>query len=143
MSQDLEKLAEDSKERSPSITKEFVSWTRIEVAVRTIADYVTAHTTGFRYVFGIPRGGLIPAVMLSHLLDIPLIMDQPILHVIDGPVLIIDDIVDTGKVLNEYHACRGDHNMFVSIYSKPWAALQPDLSVWSTENWIVFPWEVS
>lgn len=132
----------NSRERSPSIEKTQVTWGQVELAVRYMKAKLEEQDRKFRYVYGVPRGGLAPAVMLSHLMEIPLIQDQPIIHVIDGPVVIVEDIVDTGKVLHEYDSYRKNGNMFMSIYVKPWSGIKPDWAVWTTEDWIVFPWEI-
>lgn len=47
-------------------------------------------------VYGIPRGGLIPAVILSHLLYKPLITNRDSIGV---NTLVVDDVSDTGRTL--------------------------------------------
>ena len=76
--------------------KEFISWNLIDEAVTDIAFNIKNTNKNFKGVYGIPRGGLILAVMLSHKLDLPLIMSKDEL---DENSIIIDDIADTGKTL--------------------------------------------
>jgi xanthine phosphoribosyltransferase len=61
-------------------------------------------------------------------------------------VLIVDDIVDSGKTLNgllEMLHLRYPHIIFksVSIYTKPTAVIQPDFSLYEATDWIEFFWE--
>ena len=49
--------------------KEFVNWELIEEAVTEIAFHLKDTGKDFKGVFGIPRGGTILAVLLSHKLD--------------------------------------------------------------------------
>ena len=49
-------------------------------------------------IFGIPRGGLIPAVYLSHALDLPMVAE-----VKDARTLVVDDIADEGKTLKKFN----------------------------------------
>ena len=51
----------------------------------------------FKNIYGIPRGGLVLAVRLSHLLDLPIIIHKT---KIGQNTLIVDDIADTGKTLD-------------------------------------------
>ena len=46
-------------------------------------------------VMGLPRGGLIPAVMISHELGIPLVINPT------KNTLVVDDINDTGHTLDK------------------------------------------
>ena len=80
--------------------KEFVSWELIDDCVTDIAFYLKDTGKDFVGVFGIPRGGVILAVMLSHKLDIPYITE--FWRVGDGDIVVIDDIADTGKTLQWY-----------------------------------------
>ena len=78
--------------------KEFVSWELIDDCVTDIAFYLKDTGKDFVGVFGVPRGGSLLAVMLSHKLDIPYITD--FWRVGDGDIVVIDDIADTGKTFS-------------------------------------------
>ena len=62
-------------------------------------------------VYGIPRGGLIPAVFFSHAYSIPLVSGDVKLS-----KLIIDDIADTGETL--YGRLYNDNNIYSTLYAK-------------------------
>lgn len=89
----------------------------VESAIRTIAGRIKLTKTDYSCVIAPVRGGLVPGVMLSHILGIPLfplsyslrdhkaIEDVPwsLINFVearrDQPVLIIDDIVDGGDTM--------------------------------------------
>ena len=89
--------------------KIFITWTQIQEASRLIAD--NARDMEYKAVIGIQRGGLIPAVIISHELDIPMYsvncslrdhVNKPtMIHDIPhGRYLCVDDINDTGATFN-------------------------------------------
>jgi hypoxanthine phosphoribosyltransferase len=51
--------------------KDFVSWELIDECVTDIAFHLKDTGKDFKGVYGIPRGGVILAVLLSHKLDLP------------------------------------------------------------------------
>lgn len=89
----------------------------------------------FKSVFGIPRGGLVLAVVLSHRLGVRLFTSP-----FDGS-LVVDDISDTGRTL-KYYQVRGYKT--ATIHRVPGTICEPDY--WVVERpqgaWIVYPWEV-
>jgi len=116
--------------------KEFVSWNVIDEAVTDIAFNIKNTNKDFKGVYGIPRGGLILAVMLSHKLDLPLIMSKDEL---DENSIIIDDIADTGKTLLDFTEYE---SYVVTIHEHEQSLIKPDYSVLDKgDKWIVYPWE--
>jgi len=101
----------------------------------------------FAGVCGIIRGGLPIAVHLSHFLNIDLINENDL--ILDGnnyrnagSILLVDDIVDTGKVMREIIVqCAGLPLKTAALYCKPHTTYKPDYYVRETVDWIVFPWE--
>lgn len=90
----------------------------------------------FENIFGMPRGGLTPAVKLSHLLEIPLVTDMA---KISKKTLMVDDIADTGKTLARY--AQFHYSVFTIFYHRqsifvPWYWLRE-----KKEKYIIFPWE--
>lgn len=83
-------------------------------------------------VYGIPRGGTIPARMLASELGLRLVTEPTDL------TIIVDDIVDSGKTIRSYVE---QGLMTVSLHCKPHASPQPTLHVHMVEDWIVYPWE--
>jgi len=123
--------------------KEFVSWELIDDCVTDIAFHLKDTGKDFKGVFGVPRGGVILAVMLSHKLDIPYITDFR--KVDDGDIVVIDDIADTGKTFQFYKEqpeTKDAH--YVTIHEHEQSIVKPDYSVINkSDKWIVYPWETT
>lgn len=116
--------------------KEFISWNLIDEAVTDIAFNIKNTNQDFKGIYGIPRGGLILAVMLSHKLDLPLIMSKDEL---DENSIIIDDIADTGRTLWDFLEYQ---SYVVTIHKHEKSIFKPDYSVLDKgDKWIVYPWE--
>lgn len=116
-------------------------------------------------IVGVSRGGLVPARILSDLLETPdlatiriefyLDIEQtrkePILTqnltmpVTAKKVLIADDIADTGKSLKlaKQHILQqgAKEAKTATIYAKPQSATTPDYFEKETSRWVVFPWD--
>jgi hypoxanthine phosphoribosyltransferase len=111
-------------------------------------------------IVGITRGGLLPALHLSHHLDRPLQTitwqtrdvnkcehDMPLQLAIDKGtrVVFVDDINDTGRTFSEiskaYHGARSNV-MFISLVQKLETTHPATAALTlSDDRWIVFPWE--
>ena len=121
--------------------KEFISWNLVDECVTDIADYLRQTNVKYEGVYGIPRGGVILAVMLSHKLDIPYLANLDNMY--DKKFIIIDDIADTGKTLNNYKkldVCK--NTCYVTIHEHEQSIVKPDYAVIDKEDkWIVYPWE--
>lgn len=118
--------------------KIYISWTQINNAVDTLSRILSwTKTTNIKNIYGLPRGGLIPAVMLSHRLNKPLITDKKL---ITKNTIICDDISDTGKQLAKYK----NKNTIVTIHSTPWTKTRPTYYILTKKkktDWCVYPWE--
>ena len=117
------------------MNKRFITWDYIETAVDNIASQIKSSGLDIQYIFGMPRGGLIPAVMLSHKLDIPLFKTGMTLN---SKVLIIDDICDSGLTLHKYNVTTA------TIHTKETASVQPMFyyEVAEEDIWYCYPWEL-
>jgi len=111
---------------------EFMTWEQFDTACQMIKRLFRG--TKFLDVFGIPRGGLVVAVRLSHLMDIPLIVDRT---EITRGTLIVDDIADSGGTLEPFRS-----NMTATLYYHKRSKVIPTAWMYEkTVKWIVFPWE--
>ena len=123
--------------------KDFISWQVVDECVTEIAFHLKDTGKDFVGVFGIPRGGVILAVMLSHKLDIPYITE--FWRVGDGDIVVIDDIADTGKTFQFYKEqpeTKDAH--YVTIHEHERSIVKPDYSVINKgDKWIVYPWETT
>lgn len=115
----------------------------------------------FDRILAIPRGGLIPGVMLSHKLQIPLsALERP--SDVQDRVIIVDDILDTGSTLIDvFRRCPTVNLRSICIavvIEKPvgrarilkyFGNAQSRPSVIGAEQydgsrgWVVFPYELS
>ena len=124
--------------------KEFISWNVVDECVLDIAEHLIRTEIKFEGVYGIPRGGVVLAVMLSHKLDIPYFDD--IEHALGNgkEFIIIDDITDTGKTLNNYKKMDSSEiAYYVTIHEHEQSSVKPDYSVlYKEDKWIVYPWEI-
>ena len=118
-------------------SKIYLSWDEIDTLVNTLFNWVKEEQPQIDSVMGLPRGGLIPAVMLSHKLDIPLVFEPTI------KTLIVDDISDSGKtfldMLEEY-----PFNAFAALHYKPHTSrIIPTCygNEFHSDAWLVYPWE--
>ena len=116
-------------------------------------------------VLGLARGGLLPAVIISHLLNCPMAVanyssksgvgddknhDNVLPSLNEKTILLVDDICDSGKTLAEVFqhytlAHRGRQAVFsVVLYYKENDSFIPDF-YWQKlprdSEWIVFPFE--
>jgi len=132
-------------------SKIHVSWDEIGDLVKILATKIQLRYTynkEIESIYGCPRGGLIPAVMLSHELNIPLTVEE---NQINKNTLIVDDICDSGEtflsMLDEHQ--KGyepeDAPKFACLHYKfDTADFTPDffgVKIRDFDGWIVYPWE--
>ena len=119
--------------------KVFYKWNVIDIAVAELCDKVKDES--FEAIYGIPRGGLIMAVMMSHKLDVPLVTSLNGMY--DTKFLIVDDIADTGVTLEKYKKLEVcEYAKFATLHYHKQSVVEPDY--WISEKgdkWIVYPWE--
>ena len=112
-----------------------VSWWDITDLVKDLAEKIPFEVPLADSIYGIPRGGLIPAVMLSHKTGLPLV------QTIGANTLIVDDMTDSGVTMDKmpglYTAVlfhKPQTSVFTpNVYSK----------IHEGNEWLVFPWEDS
>ncbi|WP_048150998.1 phosphoribosyltransferase [Palaeococcus ferrophilus] len=144
--------------------KVYLTWWQIDRAIFALADELRKNFMP-DVIVGIARGGLIPAVRLSHILgdvelkvtdvkfyrDIGERREKPEIRIplhgsLEGKkVAIVDDVSDTGKtlevVIDEVKKAGASEVKVVCLSMKPWTSVVPDFYVFRTDKWVVFPWE--
>tara|TARA_R110002153_G_scaffold8165_1_gene35510 strand:+ start:87 stop:476 length:390 start_codon:yes stop_codon:yes gene_type:complete len=113
--------------------KVYITWEEVDNLVDILKQKVLDELPEIGSVMGIARGGLIPAVMLSHKLGIPYT------SLIDPDTLVIDDICDSGVTIKE---APGVYT--ATLHYKKSAIVKPDIyaNLLVNENqWLVYPWE--
>lgn len=118
--------------------KEYYSWQKLDKDCAKIA--VWAKKKGVKNVYGIPRGGLVPAVKLSHLLEIPQILNKE--DVAPG-TLVVDDIIDTGETVERLLFSLRNRVHLASLYLGKNTKVKPDFFLRKKKRWIIFPWETN
>lgn len=111
--------------------KVFVYWDDITILVDELCSTIATSGVQIKSITGIERGGLIPAVMISHKLNIPYTTK------INKDTLVVDDICDSGETLKNMVA-----GYTATLHYKKTASFTPDFySKEVGEEWIVYPWE--
>ncbi len=149
-----------------------VSWDQIHRDARALAwrlDGKGPMNGAWKAVVGITRGGLVPAMIVSRELDIRVVdtisvksyhsgggaADQRSEAVVtkapqaelmgDGTgILIVDDLVDSGKTLELVRALYPNAH-FATVYAKPKGKPMVDsyITEVSQDTWIFFPWDMA
>jgi hypoxanthine phosphoribosyltransferase len=123
-----------------NFSKRFIEWRDIEDAIERLAINIINSNIEIAAVGGLPRGGLIPAVMLSHRLNIPFVSQSNIGGIV-GNILIVDDICDSGKTLKRF---KFENSVYTAtLHHKTTAEYEPNFfwKLASPNEWIVYPWE--
>tara|TARA_R100001480_G_scaffold2588_1_gene7223 strand:- start:586 stop:1041 length:456 start_codon:yes stop_codon:yes gene_type:complete len=132
------------------MNKHYVDWSEINALVFRLFHRIITNSSLFNdleieNIYGLPRGGLIPAVMLSHQLGIPMAKGD-----IGPNTLIVDDICDSGETLDKFV------KKYQTLYSFPFnlktavlhykphtSCFEPTFNAkkWDKDDWLVYPWE--
>ena len=113
--------------------KVYLTWEEVDNLVDVLAQKVLDELPEIGSVMGIARGGLIPAVMLSHKLGIPYT------ELIDPNTLVVDDICDSGVTIKE---APGVYT--ATLHYKKSAIVEPNIYaslLLNERQWLVYPWE--
>lgn len=146
----------------------YIPHDRFVADVRTVADAVSAGDWRPDYVIGIGRGGLVPAVFISHRLNLPMLSvdhsskvpgfaDELLGKVAEKSVagsrlLLVDDINDSGGTIDYIrrlladNGCEPANLRFAVMISNLRSKAVVDYSAQSIDRqtdkrWFVFPWE--
>lgn len=146
-------------------------WDTITRDAKTIAERIKATKQPFDLIIGLLRGGSIPATIISHHLDVPMMCigiktydDQSKTGNVDAyqaaygdifnlkskrsvqRVLIVDDLSDTGDtfkyVINTYGHLF-EEMQTAALYIKSNTTHVPNFyhAEFDAKEWLVFPWE--
>ena len=144
-----------------------VSWDQIHRDSRALAWRLQGQGPaegGWRAVVAITRGGMIPAMIVSRELDLRVVdtisvksyshQSQTEARVTKSPqadlmgdgsgILIVDDLVDTGKTLELVRRLYPRAH-FATVYAKPSGKPMVDTYITevSQDTWIFFPWDMA
>jgi xanthine phosphoribosyltransferase len=145
-----------------------VSWDQIHRDSRALAWRLDGHGPleggGWKAVVAITRGGMAPAMIVARELDIRTVdtisvksynhqeqLDAKVLKAPDADtmgdgtgVLIVDDLVDSGKTLELVRRLYPKAH-FATVYAKPKGRPMVDTFITevSQDTWIFFPWDMA
>ena len=145
-----------------------ISWDQIHRDSRALAWRLDGRGPGadgaWKAIVAITRGGMAPAMIIARELGVRLvdtisvksydhqsqgeavILSRPEPEMMgDGTgVLVIDDLVDTGKTLEVVKAMY-PHAHFATVYAKPKGEPMVDTFITgvSQDTWIFFPWDMA
>lgn len=114
--------------------------------------YRRVQDQNYDMIIGVTRGGLVPAVHLSHLLGVPMATVQYQLrdgngsmHIISQQgyqkALIVDDICDTGDTIRGLSEVFKNTDFAVLIDKTGDSMVKYRAAYFEADDWVVFPWE--
>ena len=122
--------------------KVYLSWAWVDEQLHNIGERLES-IDKLEFISGIPRGGLIPAVIMSHAFGIKYISyssAKMLPKEIRKNVLVIDDIADTGHTLKEANELKFlTGTLAMRVGSKTTPNFYGELI--NDDRWLVFPWE--
>ena len=101
--------------------KKELTWIEVE----TMLSKALPNTDKFRYVYGVPRGGIYVALLVSKITGLVPITSLDGYDI--GDVLVVDDIIDSGRTRNRF-----SQYSFVAVVDK---------KQFEDNCWVEFPWE--
>lgn len=122
--------------------KKFYDWKWVDKQIDKIAQNLE-RTQLPQLITGIPRGGLIPAVLMSHRYNIPFVDLQAAIKLPEHTrkkVLVVDDIADSGVTLEKIEK----YNFMTATLARRYSCTFNPLYVGEdikNDDWLVFPWE--
>ena len=117
-----------------------LSWNEYLKLIDKLCEKIKKSGIYFTAIIGIPRGGMIPAVILSHKLEMECVSYIPK----NGTVLLVDEIIDTGNTLKEKFKSFSISNAKIytaTIFKNKKCKIKPNFYVEEVKNWVVFPYE--
>lgn len=115
--------------------KKYITWEEIEYLLWRAGPGVK--DLPITSISGVPRGGVVPGVMLSHRTGIPWVQTPKV------GSLVVDDIADSGETFLELERLLGYKPLTFTLYRRVSSAYTPTL--WMREVpegvWLVYPWE--
>jgi hypoxanthine phosphoribosyltransferase len=155
------------KALASNIDYEVPTWNQIYEMLLCQAQKIKSQNYKPDLIVAIARGGVMPARILSDLLEIPSLsfiqiefytninqrLQEPTLiqtlttNVNGKKILLIDDISDTGKSLKLAKTHLQQEGAIeiktATLYEKPQSVTTPDFYEKQTTDWVVFPWDIN
>lgn len=147
------------------INYEVPTWNQIYDMLLSQAHTIQSQKFKPDIIIGIARGGLVPACILTDLLEVPELTSiqvefytdinqtrlEPILkqklttQLTGKKTLLVDDITDSGQSLRLAKIHLKQQNALeiktATLYQKPQSTMTPNFYEKQTNSWVVFPWD--
>lgn len=144
---------------------EVPSWNQVYDMLLSLMEQIRLSNYQPEVMVGVSRGGLVPARVLTDLLEVPqlgtlqvefyvalgetsaapLLKQHLALPVAGRRILLVDDITDSGRSIElakGYLLSQGAAELRIAVlYYKPRSIVKPDYYTRETQSWVVFPWE--
>ena len=112
-------------------SKIYLDWDEIQNCVEILCTKIFMDYPNIDSVMGLPRGGLIPAVLISHQLGLPFVLHP------GKNTIVVDDINDTGHTLS-----KAPGAYWAVLHNKPTSKFKDCIYAKEVDDqWIVYPWE--
>ena len=143
----------------------YISWAEYGNLTEALAEKVRSSGKAFDLVIGIARGGIPVAMVVSDRLGVKIdtitvksysgIAERGSIRILSTltedikgtHVLLVDDLVDQGDTMigvKRFLSEKGAKDVETAVlFKKPWSKTHPDHFLETTEEWIVFPFELS
>ena len=149
-----------------NIDYEVPTWNQIYDMLLCQAQRIQSQPYKPDIMVGIATGGLVPARILTDLLETPQLatiqiefytdinqtrfeptLKQPLtINIAGKKALLVDDIADTGESLKLAKTYLQQQDALeikaATLYQKPQSTTTPDFYEKQTTSWVVFPWEI-
>jgi hypoxanthine phosphoribosyltransferase len=146
------------------MNKEYITWNLYDHKVRKLVNQIEASSFRPDVVVGIMRGGMIPAIMISHHFDVPCesfklsYRDNAVtefglawsicLKYPEKNILFVDDIVDSGKTMSELQNfissnMKSDWNSSETVPTIKYASVWFNLGQETSVNYFSVPFDRS
>lgn len=146
-----------------------IDWKTVTEQCEDICKQILSENESIGSIIGVSRGGLIPAVIISQILNVRDVysigvksyddfdncneapvpyqsIDKKIIQKLNETkeiVLVVDDISDRGNTFRYISdSISIDNRRMCSIYIKSNTSFIPRYYSTTTSEWVVFPWEV-
>lgn len=122
--------------------KKFYTWKWVDQQIDSIGEQLEG-TELPQFITGVPRGGLVPAVLMSHKFGIPYIgleAAKTLPGDLKKRILVLDDIADSGNTLAQIER----HNFkTATLARRSSSSFTPNFigTEIRDDHWLVFPWE--
>ncbi|MBI4158206.1 MAG: hypothetical protein HY505_01100 [Candidatus Yanofskybacteria bacterium] len=116
--------------------KVFYTWKQFESDCDKLSAIIKKSGRKIDSLYGIPRGGLVLAVRLSHKLGLPLMMHN---SNVDKKTLVVDDIADSGDTMIEFLGKK--KYITATLFCNRSGKYSPTYFCREKVGWVVFPWE--